>query len=93
MTRGHIAMGSYDVREPERCPKVLAKAEHTKYLVFPTSYKFHKVVRILSSCLKFIRAFRAKCGSAIVKRGVSTAPPVHFNSFLLSDRSLWPICK
>ena len=44
------------------CPKVLARGTFTNYVLFPTKFSFIKMVRILSICLNFVRAFHQKLG-------------------------------
>ena len=36
LTRGHFSMLTVEARDPERCPKVLARAEYSRYIIFPT---------------------------------------------------------
>ena len=72
MTQGHTTMLSHDPMEPNRCPKILARAEHSRYII-PTAYSFPKAVRILSILLKFCRAFRRKWDTAIITRDVPTS--------------------
>ena len=50
MTRSHATLNARDY--PNRCPRILARAEHSQYLVFPTAFSFPKVVRIISIIYK-----------------------------------------
>ena len=88
LTRGHLAMVSHETTDPETCPRVLERASVGKYILFPTKYAFPKVVRILSICLKFIRALRKKWSK---KEVMFKEPPLHYNSFLLSGKSHDPL--
>ena len=46
MTRSHTALLTRE--EPNRCPRILARAEHSQYLIFPTAFSSPKVMRIIS---------------------------------------------
>ena len=81
-------MIAYETTEPERLPRVQERANVGNYIVFPTSYAFPKVVKILSICLKFIRAFKKKWSK---KKLEPAEPPIHYNSFLLSGKSHNPL--
>ena len=34
LTRGHIAMSAQDMLEPEKCPRIKARGEFTRYIRF-----------------------------------------------------------
>ena len=88
LTRGNLALAVTDISEPERCPRVTERAKVANYMIFPTKYSFPKVVRILALCLKFVRAFKKKWSK---KKDELKAPPVYYNSFLLSGKSHIPL--
>ena len=84
LTRRHHAMAVHETTEPERISRVQERANIGNYIVFPTRYTFPKVVKILSICLKFIRAFRKKWSRKEIE---PAEPQIHYNSFLLSGKS------
>ena len=61
------------------------RAELSNYLMFPTKFKFPKVVRILAICTKFVSAFVRKWRKTTAS---GEEPPTFFNCFLSEQRNL-----
>ena len=81
LTRGHHSMLAVEAKDPQRHPKVLARGTFSNYIIFPTKFSFPKMVRVLSICLKFCRAFRKKWGK---QKDITDAPPTTYNAFISS---------
>ena len=52
LTKGHLVMHS------ARVEKVQSRGNFSNYIIFPTTYKIEKVIRILSLVRKFVRSFK-----------------------------------
>lgn len=63
-----------------RGSKLEARALHSNYIVFPTSYSFPKVVSIVSMVRRFINAFRKKWVPKF-KRPQAPNLPADFKTF------------
>jgi hypothetical protein len=86
MTRSHTALLTRE--EPNRCPRILARAEHSQYLIFPTAFSSPKVMRIISILYRFITAFKSKWSKAIVTTDAHPSPPPSSGSSALTS-SAW----
>ena len=71
-SRGHVTISDLDTQDPKNCPKVVARATFSQYLLFPTKHSFPKTVRVLAICVRFLKAFTAKYRK---KLGTILEPP------------------
>ena len=76
--QGFTTMKDYDNTPTS---KTTQWAQFSEYIVFPTKFKLHKVVRILAICVKFVKAFIGKWRRNKVHTP-TPEPPTFFNCFL-----------
>ena len=64
------------------------RAEFSDYRIFPTKFKFPRIVRILAICTKYVRACKRSTDRRKQKTPSNEEPPTFFNCFLSDQRDL-----
>ena len=86
-----ITINDPDTPDPKNSHKIMARATSSKYLLLSTKHTLPKITRVLAIHVRFLEAFTTKYRKKPGYTTTTEEPPIHYNCFLLSGKSMSPV--